>query len=99
VEAKPLELEGKLLEDKPLERAGVACIEVTAVPVTAVQSPVAHLIRNCARGGSSWRRLEEEEEEGEEEVVEVVVLLSPLSALCIKKNLHTKGYVRIREDT
>ena len=81
-----MELKGKLLEDKPLERAGVACIAVTAVPVTAVQSPGAHLIRNCARGGSSWRRLEEEEEEGEEEVV---VLLSPLSALCNMKNLHT----------
>ena len=66
----------------------MACIAVTAVPVTAVQSPGAHLIRNCARGGSWWRRLEEEEE-WEEEVEEVEVLLSPSSALCIKKNLYT----------
>ena len=76
-----------------MEWAGGACIAVTAVPVTAVpvtavQSPGVHLIRNCARGGSWWRRLEEEGEEEEEEEEEEV-LLSPISALCIKKNLHT----------
>ena len=47
------------------------------------------MIRNCARGGPWSRRLEKEEEGEEEEEVEEEVLLSPLSTLCIKKNLYT----------